>query len=278
MRVLVAVIVFQGGAAVGVHALAVMEDDGTGDTAFLRLTVLGLANSGKTCLINSWVNNIVPSVYTQTVDATLYYRTVRMPDPDSDDTILTVLVEVEDTYCPQFNGDKDRYNQPYNFDAFLDFSSATEPGARAMQPLSTIAAPKRMVYAPMTRCRMGFVIVFDVCDEDSLTAAKQIHDRLKQKGLKEQKVYLAANKIDRAPIEPEAMRNLAAARLFAERSGVKFVECSALEFTRVRKLFRDILEDIHTESSLWMTEAQMSLKKQEAEKGPGGSGKDCIVQ
>ena len=51
---------------------------------FFRITVLGLGQSGKTALINSFVNNHCPIVYSETNDPTLYYKVMKLPSEDED--------------------------------------------------------------------------------------------------------------------------------------------------------------------------------------------------
>ncbi|CAK0873942.1 unnamed protein product [Prorocentrum cordatum] len=65
---------------------------------FFRITVLGSSNSGKTSLINSYVNGVCPARYTKTDKVVLYYRKVEIEDDgEVEDVRKAVLVEIEDT-------------------------------------------------------------------------------------------------------------------------------------------------------------------------------------
>ena len=97
-------------------------------TPFIRITVVGLGNSGKTALINSFVNNFCPTVYEETNDPTLYYKTVRLQSEDDDDSgggASHCLVEIEDTYS-SFRGDGKSYGLPRDIKRFLDMARLEE--------------------------------------------------------------------------------------------------------------------------------------------------------
>lgn len=78
------------------------EDDPTGEATglpFVRVTVLGASYSGKTALVNAFVNNSIPSRYVATEHEEMYYKKTKFDDHDGGDSVRprAVLVEVEDT-------------------------------------------------------------------------------------------------------------------------------------------------------------------------------------
>lgn len=65
---------------------------------FVRITLLGASGSGKTCLINSFVNNCCPTRYVSTEKAQIYHKKVEVTDDGEwEDIRQPVLVELEDT-------------------------------------------------------------------------------------------------------------------------------------------------------------------------------------
>merc|ERR1712060_197913 len=112
----------------------------------------------------------------------------------------------------------------------------------------------------MTSRRMGFLIVFDVNNEDSLKAAQHIFDDLMEKRPTHHKIFLVANKIDKDPLSVGFRRNCEAARLFAQDKGIRYREVSALEYTHVKKLFREMVEEICMQPELWGGSAGIGLK------------------
>merc|ERR1719473_2518070 len=155
------------------------EDAANAGLAFFRITVLGKDNCGKTCLINSYVNNYCPTVYTETDDPTLYYKTVRLPAEDDDAKAFSVLVEIEDTYS-SFRGDgKDLYGRTRDVRNFIDMTRRDtvkrgKKGQKISCPLSVYEPPRVGKYQPLTKGRMCFMIVFDANDEKSYTEALNV--------------------------------------------------------------------------------------------------------
>jgi GTPase SAR1 family protein len=158
--------------------------------SFFRITVLGHSESGKTCLINSFVNNTCPTVHTATDDPQIYYRTMRIPDPLDEAPDFEVLLEIEDVWGSDRgkNGEKDRWDQPRKIEDFLSPIPDATRGSKASpqlvfgQPFKDREAPKapgkEPWYKPMTRRRMGFLIVFAVDSEASLMEAVHLCDLL----------------------------------------------------------------------------------------------------
>jgi len=259
----------------------------------LRLTVLGLAESGKTSLINSWVNNTCPSAYLPTENATLFYRNVRIENPvdrvDDKDKLVNVLVEIEDTYCWTLSEGLDDYGQTYGAQKFLDVSGGTRsmvqmvPGSAPMGPFAPSVAPSRTQYKPVTKARMGFLIVFDANSKESLKVAMEIHGELSRVHLNGHVIYLVANKIDIDPFNTTFRQNIAAARAYArqktqQRTAVRFAEVSALEFTRVRKLFRDVVEEIALQPHLWSDDGEGFRAVKTDATAPDTTQEECAVQ
>jgi len=65
---------------------------------FMRITVIGASDSGKTALINTWVNGNCPLRYTRTEKAMLYYKRMELEDEgEFCSTRQPIFVEVEDS-------------------------------------------------------------------------------------------------------------------------------------------------------------------------------------
>lgn len=257
---------------------------------FLRLTVLGSSDSGKTSLINSWVNNTCPSAYVPTDQATLYYRSMRIENPlaqadeDGVENLVNVLVEVEDT-----PGWSSRPGEAPPGKRFLDTAPQRPVQRSGLQPpqlaLADFPRPERKKYAPLSRCRMAFLVVFDSNRPESWETAKEIVDELHRpyadrEGARKDEnppmVVLVANKIDKEPFSATFRSVLEAARRHA-----RVVEVSAVEFTRVRKLFRDLVEELVLRPQLWSEDGQ-GVKQPEVEKSTmhqiGNVTQDCSLQ
>lgn len=121
--------------------------------AFMRITVLGLGNSGKTALINAFVNAHCPQVYQETQDPVLYYKLLRLANEDDDDTSAAgkigfqALLEIEDTYS-SFRADGKSFGVPRDIKNYLDMSRR-EPGEKSgfgkvavSRPFEAFPAPK----------------------------------------------------------------------------------------------------------------------------------------
>jgi len=258
-------------------------------TPFVRLTMLGAGDSGKTSLINAWVNNTCPSSYTPTDGATFYYRTLRVQCPHQteaeEEKLATALVEIEDTYCwnkgPE---EKDTYGRAFDAaECFLKLDKQdTQPDDNAL-PLRLGTVSRRQP-CPQTCQRMGFVIVFDATSAKSLSAAKEIHTMAMQEPQRNINTcyhLLVANKVDKDPWGPATRQNIRDAKDYCRQANLQFVEASAIEFTRVRKLFRDAVEEILSRPNLWMGEAAMDMDAgmTRAKSAKSGQNKeDCTLQ
>eukprot|EP00420_Gonyaulax_spinifera_P016694 CAMPEP_0197906842 /NCGR_PEP_ID=MMETSP1439-20131203/63565_1 /TAXON_ID=66791 /ORGANISM="Gonyaulax spinifera, Strain CCMP409" /LENGTH=273 /DNA_ID=CAMNT_0043528235 /DNA_START=59 /DNA_END=880 /DNA_ORIENTATION=- len=246
----------------------------------IHLVVLGRGNSGKTSLINSWVNNICPTNNTPTEAMTLYYRTMRIQNPSESEEqqLVTALVEIEDTYPWERTGN-DCYGQPcMNKKFFAPGEAKAYPKGGLLEGCDPpVPGPSKNII----HCRMGFIVVFDSHCSHSLETAKDICSGLKGKLPEDRHVYVVANKIDKDSYSSAFISNLAEAREWTKTNQVRLVEVSALEFTRVRKLFRDIVETVAIESDLCLPDKKLkhagkssSHKHQQG----GEQQEDCGVQ
>lgn len=249
---------------------------------FVRITVLGPADSGKTSLINSWVNNFCPSVHMPTEDTLFYYRTLRLQNPADESELVTGLVEIEDTCDSRQEG----LEQLLSITARKTNQGKKYSGGGGKGPMAECPAPSRIDCKPMTKVRMGFLIVFDANVEESLVEAQRVCRMLLDQGdLSNHYLIFVANKIDKDPVNATMQRTVRAAREFAQTEGVRFAEVSALEFTRVRKVFRELIEELSVRTSLYMTQDELkqmqnlnAKKKKEAAGGGRLVGEECCVQ
>lgn len=252
--------------------------------AFFRITVLGLADSGKTCIINSWVNNFCPVVYNETDDPVLYYKTVRIPNDEGPP--FQVLVEIEDTYSSARGDGKDVYGQKRDITQFIDMrrDKATpkpESGKSVNNPLEVYEPPRVGRYNPLSKGRMGFIIVFDAHSAKSYTEALNLHmmleeDLLKKKIRVKPVVYLVANKCDKDPTSLEYQKMIASAQIYSQAKMIRYAETSALDYKKVKGVFRELLARIRSNQILWLLD--------DGDEGGGGGdsggigGGGCVVQ
>jgi len=251
--------------------------------AFFRITVLGMGNSGKTSLISSFVNNYCPLVYTETDDPTLYYKTVRLQGEDYDAKSFSVLVEIEDTYS-SFRGDGKSYGRQRDVKQFLDMSRSNTMSAKGKKdgsghlPFSSYAPPHHDTYSPLTKGRMGFLVVFDATDtksyEEALNILLMLDDDLKKKKSHWKPViYLVANKIDKDPACDVFINIINSAEVYSLSKMIRFWQVSALEYKRVKKMFREMLNAIKSNQTLWLLEEGESTEVMNEV-----SEKQCCIQ
>lgn len=268
----------------------------------LRISVVGPSGSGKTCLINSFINNTCPMVYTPTDDFTLYYRTLRAQDPDSNE-LVNVLLEVEDSYGSDRGSganDKDKYGKPRRIAPWL--KERDKDGATSAESGGTFGGmkgPTETEYRPITYRKMAFLVLYDVTDlnafEGSKSGAKYIIDEIYKAATTKKccLIYLVANKMDLDPLgesfalmqrkvqdlQHEIVRRLQGEgqevawpnqeKSFNPSKDVAFkVEwVSATEFTRVRKLFRTIVDDLMQRPQLWRPDDSADHASKTADNG-----------
>lgn len=263
--------------------LAGSDDGPQSFEPFLRITVLGLRDSGKTSLISSWVNNFCPLVYVPTEEPALYYNTVKIVNPLEDaEEPISALVEIEDADQQSQRGEKDVHGHKIQ----INLLDLTQPEPRTGEPklpkgpLADHHAPTGR-HQPISRCRMGFLLVFDSSSEDSFQGAKKLYELMEKEDphaiLSTLPLYLVANKIDKAPVEETTVKTMKAARIWAETKKIKYAEVSAMKFVKVRKLFRELVEEISTQPNLWLSDAEKEYwdKKQRTMAGRDGT---CSLQ
>eukprot|EP00933_Yihiella_yeosuensis_P063850 TRINITY_DN67106_c0_g1_i1.p1 TRINITY_DN67106_c0_g1~~TRINITY_DN67106_c0_g1_i1.p1 ORF type:complete len:280 (-),score=42.48 TRINITY_DN67106_c0_g1_i1:39-845(-) len=251
---------------------------------FFRVTVLGPSDSGKTCLINSWVNNYCPTVYQATQDPTLYYRTIRMSNPMREEELVSALVEVEDTYSWSRKGGTDSYGNEIDLKQYMDCSPNPQAAGKYMGSFADYNANHEENYTPLSKGRMAFIILYDSSSEDSFKQAKEIYEELltemrrKNQEIKEISIHLVANKVDKDPLNLITQTNIKNGKAFAmdksKTHPLGFAEVSALKFIRVRKLFRDIVEQVSKQPKLWLTDSM----KEYWDSRHGGKAEKCSIQ
>lgn len=265
---------------------------------FFRVTVLGKKESGKTCLINAVVNNMVPFQYIQTDDPALYYTVLRLPDPSDESRSETILLELEDTYCSSRADGRDCYGETRDIKHFMETEMSDyvkglvdeqkikppprpgEPPAD-MLPLGIYDCPDgRSGYRPLSKMRMAYWIVFDANTPDSYTEAQTVWEllteNLKKKHItkaEEPFIFMVANKIDVNPMMADFQDVMSSAGSWCEQNGITFREVSATEHRNVKKLVRDTMSAIRGKSTLWLMDSlQNSGVESDDKKG------ECALQ
>merc|ERR1712025_1223805 len=100
-------------------------------------------------------------------------------------------------------------------------------------------------------------------------------DLLKKKIRVKPVVYLVANKCDKDPSSLEFQKMIASAQIYSQAKLIRFDECSAMDFKKVKKIFRELITYIRSNQLLWLLDA--------GDEGGGGGGGDgassnCVVQ
>lgn len=259
----------------------------------LRLTVIGAAEAGKTSLVSAYVNNFCPTVYMANEAPSLYYKTVEIPvsDPSKEQAKYPVplVVEIEDTLPwahPELPAKEHLYfksnwrckhkpetgNKPacrqWNFasnDKCQAASCKFQHHAHSKQGLlheDLVIEPFRHSdgpsvashVEPVTKSRMGFLVVFDTNSEGSLRAAAEAVKMLYKAFPSEKPImYLVETKMDIADSSKrgdgykQELENLASD--FLQNDGIlpcfKHVTICAFELQKVRRLFRRILTEVY---------------------------------
>ncbi|CAK9061629.1 unnamed protein product [Durusdinium trenchii] len=246
----------------------------------LHICVMGASGSGKTCLINSWVNSIVPSVYIPTTETTKYYRSMLLPNALHDGEAVTTLVEVEEAAWPQ-----DAEGQPVDAQDYGKRFQEQEARSDSMMSSYTHPMTDFQPDAPerLAKGRMCFIVLFDVTSSESMETAITILKEMKESsrsGFRSRgmKVRLVANKIDLETVENSEVikdNTTKASELCWDTEGMDFREVSALEYRGVRALFRDLLEETIAKTDHWATSA---MKRQTEDRKKRLLGKDnCHV-
>lgn len=242
----------------------------------LRITLFGAANSGKTSLINAFVNNFCPTIYTTTDDPALYYKTVMLTSEDSLQAQFPMLVEIEDTYACSRRDGVDCHGLHRDIRSFLDIFSTSKPLEKrnAIQtgrlPIGNegpfggfCEPPVTGRYVPASTNRMGFMLVFDAGDQSSLDEIIRLHKDIEINMRKithslEPVVFLIANKMDTDTEITEPVRKVG--EKYARDKRLGYAEVSALELRKVRRMFRTVLADIHQRPSLWLVRPERPIE------------------
>lgn len=262
----------------------------------MRVTILGMARSGKSSLVNNVVNNAFSASYTKTTEATLYYSVQRIQGEQD------ALLEIEDTFGSNDVGDvaiRVGLTEERQVQDFYDFwwpqtvsearseqirlkgqgSKIDHLGyARSMEkPLGLYKPPVDGVFRPLTKNRMAFLIVFDGNDETSYKEAVRVFEGLKDYHAKKQSpieplINFVANKIDKDPTSPLFQSVMASAKAYCDFNSVPMQQVSALQYKGVKKLFRSIVQAVRSNQLLWMMDIDTM-----AEAEDDGVGK-CTIQ
>lgn len=210
--------------------------------------------------------------------------------------IVTALVEIEDTNDDKSEGESlnsvsngwrdcaTRANFVKNFLTLGAVSQQESGRTPFIEYEPPVQGSARGDHEPRSRGRMGFIVVFDSCGQKSLAIALGICHELASDvtHARVPPVYLVAAKIDKNPTAPVCVDNIARAKEYVEKverdPRIQFMEVSALEFTRVRKLFRDIVEDVFQDPELWMSPENALKWKHSQGKGHHEGPAQCSLQ
>mmetsp|Transcript_41122 Transcript_41122/g.113340 ORF Transcript_41122/g.113340 Transcript_41122/m.113340 type:complete len:263 (+) Transcript_41122:88-876(+) len=260
--------------------------DGCKDLAFIRITLLGAANSGKTSLANAFVNNVTPATYQPNDEERLFYVTMRLAGSDEDSN-FNVICEIEDTVGS--NNLMDTRLENF-YDLFwprapkkaetLAKKDIVDHGGQSrsiLLPFGTYQAPLDTRYRPLTNNRMAYFLMFDTTDQKSYLEALRLHKGLlaywqkKELNLKPV-VFLVGNKIDKDPGGETFFEVSQNAHMYSEHCAVPYFTVSATQYTGVKKLFRTAVQTVRIHQSLWLLRF----------KDPNNSGleddKNCGIQ
>ncbi|KAF4668773.1 Kinesin-like protein kif21b [Perkinsus olseni] len=241
----------------------------------LRVTLLGMGGSGKTSLVNAFVNNAAVDAHTPPTDhPTLYYKTV-LSTRGCEGADQWSMVEIEDTYS-SYRADGKTLSEngrmtPRNVKNFLGLKRRISDAQASIErdqvdetvlPFGLAEAPKVGRYRPVSEGRMGFMIVFDSTSQESyeeaLNIALLMEETFKRKRVRVRPVvYLVANKCDLNPDSSKYQQIAHTAELFAREQGMRSWRVSAKDFRQVGKLFREMVHDISEDPDLcprWPTQ------------------------
>eukprot|EP01071_Lankesteria_metandrocarpae_P000359 Lankesteria_metandrocarpae@DN10496_c0_g1_i1.p1 len=240
---------------------------------FIRLTVLGHVGSGKTSLINSFVNNYSPQQHHPTPGPSLYYKLCHLPQQDDVKAAPTsVVIEIEDTFGS--NRTDDGRDASVFFDMRRKAKINNPGGAEDLAPFSVWKPPSipltaKEPYRPLTQGRMGFLIVFDVNDQSSLEEAQRINNALREYLDNNTKmrirpiVYFVGNKIDSAAENASSTEVIAAAETYTQRQMMRLTKVSAVTAKNVKRTFHDIARLVVGNDVLWEIEWEEEEEEEE---------------
>ncbi|PFH31383.1 Ras family protein [Besnoitia besnoiti] len=244
------------------------------DFPLLRITFFGGGGSGKTSIINAFVNNnCQPNTTFTTEWPALYYRVCRIPEEENgsaDSPLRSVCIELEDTY------DVGRTDEGRDIRKFMTMKRrvmTVKEGVTDFTPFSLWKAPEvpvtfREPYRPITNGRMGMVIVFDVNRKATLHKAMEIYDLIesvhdyKRESLRPI-VYLVGNKYDVDPTSERVQAIIGEAEIFAQTKFIRFWKVSAVDGKNVEKMFLEMVYRILGCVMLWDIEYEEGVNPME---------------
>jgi GTPase SAR1 family protein len=229
------------------------------------ITVVGKSHSGKTSLINAFVNNFCPATHTPTDAPELYYKTLQCPCEESETgQPVPVVVEIEDTYASERTDGEDRHGNVRDIDTLLEMTRSNQERGSG-EVFRSKQMPENDAYVPARPGRMGFLFVFDAEDDSSYVEAKRVYERL-EAHIREERltmrpvVHFVANKCDKGSDlsqEPDCVK---LCRNFTNEKRLGFTKVSAFEIKKVRVLFRALVREIHLNPLLWRVEPNETLQ------------------
>lgn len=257
---------------------------------------MGMGRSGKSSLVNVFVNNIFDGGYTPNTEPKLFYTTMRIADEN--ETSFSALLELEDTFASDGPGKLPGCDSELSKVEFFDLywpsskqldrdtavkaKEAKEKKATDRAPMGMHLAPTDGAYRPLTRNRMAYLLVFDASCKDSLNEAFKLHAELtvylqKHRELAASRrqltpiIYFVANKIDLLDDTDRVVVDNATS--FTNSHGIPFVQVSALQYKGVKKLFRSVVQSVRGNQHLWKVEGVAG----EIDVG-GSRASGCVVQ
>jgi len=115
-------------------------------------------------------------------------------------------------------------------------------------------------YRPLTRGRMGYMLVFDANDSTSWDEAQRIHIAFKtllEQNTKTQIrpiIYFIANKIDKTSRTDEITATTTKAEQYCQQQSVRLMKVSALKAKNVKRAFYDLMRIVVGNEVLWEIE------------------------
>eukprot|EP00927_Polykrikos_kofoidii_P035704 TRINITY_DN30249_c0_g1_i1.p1 TRINITY_DN30249_c0_g1~~TRINITY_DN30249_c0_g1_i1.p1 ORF type:complete len:265 (+),score=38.42 TRINITY_DN30249_c0_g1_i1:61-855(+) len=261
---------------------------GSDDMAFIRITLLGSAKSGKTSLASTFVSNIMPHSYHPTARANISYTVVRLSG-DGHEMNFNALVEIEDTCASDNPAGRKQVEQYYNVwrptveNSTVKNELEQEEKVGPRGDVRSLAFPfgrydpflAENIGEPLTRNRMAYFLVFDINDRNSYTEALRIHVALKEYWAKKNigltpVVMLVGNRVDEGGDDLVDVTYSAAN--YSEYNCIPFHPVSALQFKGVKKLFRAGVSAVRKKQHLFLLE----YKRKDG--GTLTAEKQCCVQ
>eukprot|EP00922_Rhytidocystis_sp_ex-Travisia-forbesii_P069246 GHVS01103317.1.p1 GENE.GHVS01103317.1~~GHVS01103317.1.p1 ORF type:complete len:247 (-),score=26.02 GHVS01103317.1:197-937(-) len=212
----------------------------------VRITSVGSTGCGKTSLTNCFINNtIVPHIYQPTQYSGLFYRVWRLPpEEDEKGIIQSVVVEVEDTpgtnSCTTASA-RSLFNMTRTTHKVAGAKPDFTPFVFA-QPPAVQHGPKQ-TFIPVTRGRMGYLIVFDALNNKSFDEALNLHDLLNEELQRRNErlkpvVFLVATKIDKNPESQILQSIVSQAETYSQKMRMRLWKVSAVDGKNVKRVSR----------------------------------------